>query len=75
MFRLLKIAIFRLYTNPEKVVIQDLMCAVYSGIWGMRWARDLVLVMKAGEGGWVHGVTAIMYFQEPKHVVVSYIVM
>ena len=30
MFRLLMIAIFRLYMNPEKVVIQDLIWAVYS---------------------------------------------
>jgi len=25
----------------------------------MRWARDLVCVMEVG--GWVHGVTAIVY--------------
>ena len=31
MFRLLMIAIFRLYMNPKKVVIQDLIWAVYSG--------------------------------------------
>ena len=31
MFRLLIIAIFRLYMNPWKVVIQNLIRAVYSG--------------------------------------------
>ena len=31
MFRLLTIAIFRLYMDPWKVVIQDLIWAVYSG--------------------------------------------
>jgi hypothetical protein len=31
MFRLMKIAIFRLYMNPKKVVIQDLIWAVYTG--------------------------------------------
>ena len=31
MFRLLTIAIFRFYMNPQKVVIQYLVWAVYSG--------------------------------------------
>ena len=31
MFRLLTIAIFRLYTNPWKVLVQHLIRAVYSG--------------------------------------------
>ena len=31
MFRLLTIATFRLYMNPQKVVIQYLVWAVYSG--------------------------------------------
>ena len=31
MFRLLKIALFKLYMNPYKVVIQDLIWVVYSG--------------------------------------------
>jgi len=31
MFRLLTLAIFRLFMNPQKVVIQDLILAVYSG--------------------------------------------
>jgi hypothetical protein len=31
MFLLLTIAVFRLYMNPQKVVIQDLIWVVYSG--------------------------------------------
>ena len=45
MFRLLTIAIFRLYMNPWKVVIQDLMRAVYS--WDVGGTRS-----DTCHGGW-----------------------
>jgi len=59
MFRLLIIAIFRLYINPWKVVIQYLIWTVYSGDVG-----DEVGTRSGtchGGWGWVHGVTAIVY--------------
>ena len=48
MFRLLTIAIFRLYVNPWKVVIQDLIWAVYSGDVGDEVGQDLICVMEVG---------------------------
>ena len=63
MFRLLIIAIFRLYMNRYKVVIQDLIWAVYIGDVG----DDVGTRSGTCHGGWgwggggVHGVTAIMY--------------
>jgi hypothetical protein len=49
MFQVFTIAIFRLDMNPWKVVIQELIGAVYSRDLGggVRLARDLVLVMEA----------------------------
>ena len=59
MFRLLTIAIFRLYVNPQKVVIQDLIWAVYSGDVG----DEVGTRSRTCHGGWrgVHGVTANVY--------------
>jgi len=59
MFRLLTIAIFRLYMNPKKIVIQDLIWAVYSGD-----VQDEVGTRSGtchGGWGWVHGVTAVVH--------------
>jgi hypothetical protein len=55
MFRLLTIAVFRLYMNPQKVVIQDLIWAVYSGDVG----DEVDTRSRRSHGGW--GGTAIMY--------------
>jgi len=56
MFRLLNIAIFRLYMNPYKGDIQDLIWAVYE------WDEvDTRSDMCHGGRGGVHRVTAIVY--------------
>ena len=59
-FRLLTIAIFRLYKNPWNVVIQDLIWAVYSGDVGDELGTRS-RTCHGGWGVWVHGVTAVMY--------------